>query len=448
MGADMTISFLTLFFGLITGLYPVELVVNGPAAAVELTVDDQASARLPGPPWKAQIDFGRSLAPHRIVARALDAEGKELARTEEWANLPHPLTKAEILLESDKGGVPRAAKLVWTNLEGKTPQSTSMTFDGQPLKLDPSGRAELPAHDLKTLHVLTAEVRFPELRTVRRDVAYGGEYGSEVSTELTAVPLRARSGRLPPPEKLAGWVMTKDGRPLTVAAVEEGPAQLFVVRAAPAGEIQEKLASKGLTIQRDRYSLQLGRDDQVRFIVPTPQRVEGSGERSDLFDITPVYTGRDGGLPYILRKFGWRLSLPGAEPVAVHEVPRIADAVAVAGLEAMTENRRRAVLLILSGQETQDASGYDAETVRRFLASIRVPLHVWTLSRPAPGSVAAAWGPATEVVSTVITSEAVGTLRADLDSQRIVMVDGRHLPQSLRLGPAARDVELVEASTP
>src|SRR4051812_4739193 len=99
MGAKMTISFLTLFFGLITGPYPVELAVNGgPAAAVELTVDDQTSSRLPGPPWKAKIDFGRALAPHHIVARALDAEGKELARTEEWANLPHRLTKAEILL--------------------------------------------------------------------------------------------------------------------------------------------------------------------------------------------------------------------------------------------------------------------------------------------------------------------------------------------------------------
>jgi hypothetical protein len=443
MRANMTISFLTLFFGLITGPYPVELAVSGPAAAVELTVDDRASARLPGPPWKARIEFGRSLAPHRIVARALDAEGKELARTEEWANLPHPLTKAEILLESDKGGVPRAAKLVWTNLEGKAPESTSLTFDGRPLKLDPSGRVELPAHDLKTIHVLTAEVRFPNLRMVRRDLAYGGEYGSEISTELTAVPLRSRSGRLPAAEKLAGW-LAKDGHPLTVAAVEEGPAQLFVVRAAPAGEIQEKLGSKGLTIQRDRRSLPIGQDDQVRFVRPVPQRVEGSGERSDLFDITPVYTGKDGGLPYTLRKYGWLLTQPGVERVAASEVPRIADAVAVAGLEAMTENRRRAVLLILSGKETQDSSGYDAETVRRFLAAIRVPLHVWTLSRPAKGSVAAAWGPARDVVSAVATAEAVGKLRADLDSQRIVMVDGRHLPQSINLGPAAKDVELVE----
>ncbi|HEV7784525.1 MAG TPA: hypothetical protein VGQ28_04255, partial [Thermoanaerobaculia bacterium] len=299
----MTISFLTLFFGLITGSYPVEIAVNGPAAAVELTVDDHATARLHGPPWKATINFGRELAPHRIVARALDAEGKELAHTEEWANLPHPLTKVEILLETVKGGVPRAAKIVWTNLQGEIPESMAMTFDGVPLKLDKSGRAELPAHDLKTIHVLNAEVRFSALRTVHRDLAYGGEYGSEVSTELTGVPLRLRSGRLPPPEKLAGW-LTQSGRPLAVAAVEEGPAQLFVVRVPSGDEIAHKMGSRGLKVKSDRYNMQLGRDDETRFVQPVPQRVEGSGTHSDLFDVSPVYTARDGGLPYALRDLG------------------------------------------------------------------------------------------------------------------------------------------------
>jgi hypothetical protein len=439
----MMISFLTLFFGLITGSYPVELAVNGPAAAVELTVDDHASARLPGPPWKARIDFGHELAPHRIVARALDAQGNELGRTEEWANLPHPLTKVEILLDAVKGGVPRAATIVWTNLQGEKPEAMSMTFDGAPLKLDPKGRAELPAHDLKTIHILNAEVRFSALRKVQRDIAYGGEYGSEVSTELTGVPLRVRSGRLPAPDQLAGW-LTEGGRPLAVAAVEKGPAQLFVVRAATLSEVAEKLGSIGLTVKRDRYDMALGRDDQTRFVQPVPHRVEGSGELSDLFDISPVYTAREGGLPYSLKNLG---GLTGARLKSAEAI-RIADAVAVAGLEAMTENRRRAVLLVLSGDETQDASRYGAETVRRFLAALRVPLYVWTLNPSAVGSLALSWGPAVEVKSGIKLITAVDTLRRDLDSQRIVMVDGRHLPQSIRLGPPARNVELVAGAPP
>jgi hypothetical protein len=439
----MMISFLTLFFGLISGPYPVELAVRGPVAAVELSVDDRASARLPGPPWKATINFGSSLAPHRIVARALDAEGKELSRAEEWANLPHPRAKVEILLEGKPSSPPQAAKLAWTNLLGERLASSSLTFDGVPVSLDSAGRATLPPHDLGTLHVLTAEVKFTPPRTVRADVVYGGEYGSEVSTELTAVPLRVRSGALPPPEKLAGW-LTAGGQPLPAVAVEEGPAQLFVVRSPEPEETRNKLASRGrLTPQDIRFEMRLDKDDRLRLIRPYTSRVAGSGQVSDLFDISADYTARDGGIPWLLRS--WPSATLGAEKELRR---RIADAVAVAGLEAMTENRRRAVLLLLAGDEKGDQSRYDAATVRRFLAAIRVPLFVWTLGKPVPGSFAESWGPSQDVTQVKNLYKAVGDLQDDLRSQRIVLVDGRLLPQSIALGPAARGVELVESADP
>src|SRR6478609_216077 len=103
----MTIAFLSLFFGLIRGPYPVELAVNGPAAGVELLVDGRGVQKLQGPPWKTAVDFGPDLLPHQIVARALDAGGREIARAEEWVNLPHPLTKVEIVLEADRSGPPK-----------------------------------------------------------------------------------------------------------------------------------------------------------------------------------------------------------------------------------------------------------------------------------------------------------------------------------------------------
>ncbi|HEY4597399.1 MAG TPA: hypothetical protein VIJ02_13445, partial [Thermoanaerobaculia bacterium] len=230
-----TVAFLSLFFGLIVGPYPVELAVTGPVRSVELLVDGKSVQTLQAPPWKTEIDFGQGLQPHEIVARALDADGHEIARAEEWANLPHSLTKVEIVLEEDKLGPPKAAKVVWTDLKGEKPRAVLLAFDGVPVALDGAGRGVLPPHDLKALHVLTATVDLPSGRLARKEIAYGGEYGSEVSTELTAVPVRTRGGKLPSPERLSGW-LTAGGRPLPVAAVEEGPAQLFVVRspAAPA----------------------------------------------------------------------------------------------------------------------------------------------------------------------------------------------------------------------
>ncbi len=439
----MTLTFLTLFFGLISGPYPIQLAVSGPAAAVEIVVDGRPAGRLPGPPWKGTINFGASLLPHEIVARAVDAQGNELGRAEEWVNLAHPLSKAEIVLEGGGSGPPKAAKVAWTNLKGEKPQSITLTFDGVPVKLDRDGRGALPAHDLSSIHVLTTEVDFGPLESARRDLAYGGEYGTEVSTELTGVPVRASAGEVPPAGKLAGW-LTAGGKPLSVAAVENGPAKLYVVRVPTTRDVLEKMGRMGILPRDIRYEMQLGKEDQVRFVFPVPKRIAGSGELSDLFDISPAVDYRSGGLPWMLRTLG-PTARPGAAFAPVPGEPRIADAVAVAGLQATAENRRRAVLLVLSGNEKKDASAYDPIRVRRYLAALRVPLVVWTLEKPAPGSLAEAWGPSENIDLTENLYKAAGELRRLLDSQRIVMVDGRLLPQSIALSPKAAGLDLVGA---
>ncbi|HEY2293748.1 MAG TPA: hypothetical protein VGM86_23840 [Thermoanaerobaculia bacterium] len=453
-----TIAFLSLFFGLIVGRYPAELTVSGPVSAVELRVDGRSVQTLQAPPWKAEIDFGKDLQPHEIVARALDAKGNELARVRDWANLPHPLTKVEVVLEREKLGAPKAAKIVWTDLKGEEPAARLLTFDGVPVTLDASGRAALPPHDLKSIHVLTAEVDFPSGRSARQEIAYGGEYGSEISTELTAVPVRVRRGKLPPAGQLGGW-LTSEGRPLSVAAVEEGPAQLYVVRSpgtptalwnlvSPKPEKEPKPEEKDLTPEERSLraasiwsNLTLGREDAVRIVFPFSDRFEGSGERellTDLFTISNDLHTRDRGFPLLL--------VTARGPVPAQGVRlRFADAVAVAALEATTENRRRAVLLVLSPQ-MKDQSRYDPAVVRRYLAALRVPLVVWCVGEPEPGSAATAWGKVEILKEKGDVNRAFAALREALDSQRIVMVDGRHLPQSIALTPKAAGVELVGAT--
>ncbi len=454
----MTISFLTLFFGLISGPFPVQLTVSGPVAAIELTVDEGASVRMVAPPWNKTVDFGPGLAPHRVVARALDAGDHELARTEEWVNLPHPQAKAEIVLEGGKDGPPRAAKVVWTNVLGSRPESVALSFDGRRLRLDRSQRATLPRHDLKTLHILTARLRFRPNQVVRTDVAYGGEYGAEIATELTAVPIRVGSSPLPSPRQLRGW-FTAGGQELSVAAVEDGPGQLFVVRVPSLQEDTRKVGKKGLLPPDIQFDMRLGKEDSIRFVHPYPEVVEGADQVAELFNLTDEKTYKDGGLAFWLRAEGivapayakplpsrYSRPLPGTEVPIDRREMRIAEAVAVAGLKAMEENRRRAVLLVLNGDELEDYSRYDADTVRRFLAAIRVPLYVWTLGKPTPGTFATSWGPTVEIDEVQNLYHAVDTLRQELRGQRIVLVDGRLLPQSVALGPAARDVELAGAT--
>ena len=426
-----TLAFLSLFFGLIRGPHPVELVIDGPVAAVELLLDGKSVQKLQAP-WKTELDFGPDLRPHEIVARALDSEGHEIGRVQEWANLPHPLTKVEIALEGDPAGPPKAVKVIWADVKGEKPVSAVVVFDGRSLPLDASGRVALPPHDLQSLHVLSAEIEFSGSRKVRKEAAYGGDYGSAVSTELTGVPVHARPGTALTPERLAGW-FTAAGRPLPVDAVEEGPGQLYVVRSADVSEAW-KVGSKGHLFRHP--NLRLAEGDQVRFMFPYPQRFESSGEMmTDLFEVSPALDTRIASLPELVQRVV-------RAPLRSSKRRRIADAVAVAGLEAMTENRRRAILLVLSGHE-KDQGRLDPATVRGFLAAIHVPIFVWTLDKPAPGSTATAWGQAEDLSEVRNLAAAVEKIRQELASQRIVMVDGRLLPQSIALSPKASGVELV-----
>jgi len=117
-------------------------------------------------------------------------------------------------------------------------------------------------------------------------------------------------------------------------------------------------------------------------------------------------------------------------------------------LDGMAENRRRGILLVFKGDEVEDYSLYDPDTVRRFLAAIHVPLFVWTLGKPVPGSLATAWGPSEQVDRVMNLYRASYHVRDELRAQRVVLVEGHHLPQSIALGPAAKGVELAGGAAP
>lgn len=435
------IAFLTLFLGLALGPQPVELTVTGPVAVVEILLDGAPVARLAGPPWKGKVDFGPALLPHELVARALDDQGTEISRVRQWVNLPRAPAEVEILFEQAPGGRRVAGRLIWRSRTGENPSAIAVTFDGKPLIPDTEGRIVLPAYDPETAHVLSAELRFSGSLVARKDVAFGGDLGDEVSTELTAMPVRLRPGqRLPAPEQMRGWFLS-GGRPLTVAAVEEGPAELFVVRDLTTGDALRKLDAEGKSrsmlseLQRNseyrRFLLMLGKEDTVRFVWPVARLVSGTATSlpSELFDMSRDLGSEDGGLFWFLAR-----SLP---PIDNPWKQRLSDAVAVGGLQALYGNRRRAVLLVLS-ERPVDVSRSDPALVRRYLESIRVPLFVWTLGDPAVSG--AAWGGGTEVSSLSKMRKAFTRLEKDLVTQRIVWLDGRHLPQSIELSPTAAGV--------
>lgn len=440
----MKIVFLSLFLGLVTGPHQVELSVSGlpaaPAAIIELLLDGAPVGRLAGPPWRGKIDLGPELLPHQLTARALDAKGAELARADQWLNLAHPPVSFEILLEGGNGAAPRVARVVWQSLDNRPPQEIALTFDGRRLAVDRDGRATLPAYAPASAHVLSAEVRFPAA-VERKSVALGSSWSSEVSTELTAVTVRQTGGPLPPADQLAGW-FAAGGAPLKVVAIDETPAELYVVR-DPAAQLALYRVAKAA---RGRQPA-LRPDDRVRFLWPTVQSFPGK-RASELFDHSQEWSAADGSLAFLLGTVSHTGDGAGET--------RLADAVAVEGLQALSADRRRAVLLVLGGN-TRDSSRYTAAAVCRYLAAIHVPLFVWSAAdpqRPAAAGAevarkaAAVWGEVEDVSSAERLRGATERLLGELAAQRVVWLEGLHLPQSVLLTPAAHGIELVGIEAP
>ena len=92
------------------------------------------------------------------------------------------------------------------------------------------------------------------------------------------------------------------------------------------------------------------------------------------------------------------------------------------------------MVLLLSGSDV-DFSARSADSVRRYLERIHVPLYVWSLgeTRPPLLSPAGAWGDFVDVSSHGKFHDAVSHLLDDLERQSVVWLKGSHLPQDIVL---------------
>ena len=114
--------------------------------------------------------------------------------------------------------------------------------------------------------------------------------------------------------------------------------------------------------------------------------------------------------------------------------PRTADAATAAGLLAASWSHPRAVVVVLTGNP--DASVLSAAHARSYLADLGVPVFVWTAASAA-SSAAAPWGGARTVKTRADVRAAVRELEDAVREQRIVWVEGAHLPQSISVSAGA-----------
>ncbi len=433
------VEFQTLFLGIVFGLWPVRVMGSPPVAAVEVVLDGASVGVVSGEPWTVQCDFG-SPAPHELVAIGRDALGREVTRVRQWVNLPKPPALAQIVVEdAGKGGGPRRARLIWNALSAAKAKRILLMLDGREVPVRDPKAIVLPEVDPKAAHVLTAEVSFADGAVARAEAAFGGEVAGGAQSELTAVPIVLREGaKLPSVEGLHRW-FTESGKPLRVIAVDEGLEDVVVVFDQDVlgrfGGLTRVRRTTGVLV-RSEGTLQTGRGGNrmyTMFAVPSVFRT-GDREVRSLFPMSVPLTLDPSELAWTFFNLQFRAAAPGEQTLG--------NAVATAGMQAAAFNRRRAVVVLL-GEPVKDRSTISVEQARLFLQSINVPLFVWSpdpriAKRDLPG-----WGKPREISSDLLFLGAFARLQTSLQAQRIVWVEGSHLPQRIVLAPDVKEAFLA-----
>jgi len=413
----------------------VEVAVAERVATVELMLDGELAGRLSGEPWKTEIDLGTGLMTHELVAVARDRACTELGRAVQQLNVPRSPAEVEILLDGWRGGRPRYARLIWHSRQLVEPESITVALDGTVLEFGDPEQIELPVVDPQSLHFISAELVFPgNHRSVAQSI-FGGRYGEEVESELTAVPVLLDRRRLERPEEARGWVERPGGAALRVVAVEDDAAQLFIVRDDAALPVLRRLDA-ALKADHGNGYRRLGLEVDDRLFLTSARAVVSKHPDLDyeLYPISREIGLVEAPLPEVLTRFR-----VGGE---VTTEQRLSDAVAVAGVRAAAGGKRRAVLLVVS--HCGERSGHwTGEEVRRYLAELRVPLVVWTTVWPNPRNGGFCAG-ARHLINSESYGGALSRVRRLLKKQQILWVEGSHLPREVVLADSAPATEVVQ----
>ena len=441
------IEFVTLYLGLVMGLQPVEVTVGAQVASVEVLLDSASIGIIQRAPWRIDCDFGPRLLPHKLEAVARDRDGVEVGRAEQWLNLPRKRAEAKLSLYTDETDGSDRIRLIWEALDSASPKGVRVLLDGDPLPMTSLDKIELPATDPGSFHVLTAELEFADGLSATAEVVFGGTFGDSISSDLTAVVLRTDRSRLPRVSELAGRLLIR-GSPLRVIAVERPPIEIVVVREQTDGlfgALQRLVVMGGSQRVPLRTMLpeMLRPIDRVRFVLTTPNSRNATPGTYELMPVTGDLTGPDDLSLFEL--------LTDVDSTGRNSLGRqqLADAVAVGGLVASASNRRRAVLLLTSGDSTE-VSRLAPELARGYLDSLMVPLVVWRLRPPAgeKPSPSRRWGASTEVTRWGGFSKANRRIEDLLESQFLVWVEGRHLRHEITLAQGDDGLTLARSDSP
>ena len=418
------IEITSLLLGFILGTHPVELVVDGPVARVEVLLDGAVAAQLGGPPWTTTVDFGDELLPHRLEALAYAASGHLLDRAARLVNVSRSDYGVTLALEPSGPAGRRAGRLRWTAVLGQDPAAVELLFDGRRVRVDGAGRFLLPQHDAASTHHLEAVAVFPDGGRARTALTFGGLFGERVTSALTALAMTTdgiTAGHTWTREDLADAFL-RDGESVPTFAVGGGEAKVVLVRdealAAPSRRLRKLLRRLGDAPAPSAMGF--------RAVAISPRPVARHTATFQLVDLGAV-----GRYPFPEPWLGEGFFRRDRR----RKRSALWDAVALAGRDAASSRGPRAVLLLVD-DAPRDASRVDLAGALRYVERLRVPLFVWAPEASKLEVLGLDTGERIAVGPEGL-SRLVERLGAELEAQTVVWLQGEHLPQEITLSDEA-----------
>lgn len=417
-----------LLLGLVSGVIEVELTVDSEVAAVVLELDGAAVERLSGSPWRARVDLGPEILPHRLTAVALDGAGRELGRTSHDYNLYRPPAGVEYVLHRNSKGWLTMLELSWPARAGAAPGRFAVSVDGRAVEADDRTQIWLPPLDPASFHLIEAVVEYSDGSVARDWLGFGGPTLGDDCTPVTPIQAEVSDDRAV--ARVAGG-----GEPPRVVAVERGDVELIVVRDAAAARgvgrfLPRRSVSGALSGARDAktareiHSVKLAPHEWVSLV--DSSRPRSARARLDPHALEPRSTSAQPG------DFGLFWHLRAQLPDSGETAAWTSDAVALAGARVATGRRPAGVVVVLSGSSEDAGSALEPDAAMRYLDAVGVPLAVWYLGKAeqAPPT----WGEPVEVRSLGDLEKALDALRGSLERRAVVWVEGRHLPGQVTVG--------------
>ncbi len=344
-------AILTSPVGLVSGELQVDLDLGVSSTGATLYLDGvDVCSPTPASPT-CRIDLGSELHVHLLELVVTTTDGS-VERAERWLNRPGREADLEIELASRPIGNVCGGRLAWTDVRGQQPAVLEVEAAGEHIVVLTENRTfGYPCAAIGGTEVVAAAAVFPDGRRAS-SVALTGDSGRPAGAAPQPVVLEPSSAGASP----CAGTGSEDWQGFEVAFVLDPSVDYATL--ASLGDPSGAASGAGDTAGSawDRASLAFSDADRMWYVRPdsTLLRLDGFAESRELW-------------------FGTFLQI-GSSPMQAD--PRLADAVATAGLAAGAAPRRRAVVLILGDGPTADRSSFSVEDVRSYLAEVGVPLMV------------------------------------------------------------------------